>query len=43
MLSTPFMLDSYEAEHEELCRAQNRHAQELDQLRNANRNLSGQV
>ncbi|RSH81499.1 GTPase-activating protein [Saitozyma podzolica] len=40
---TPFMLDSYEAEHEELCRAQNRHAQELDQLRNANRNLSGQV
>jgi len=40
---TPFMLDSYESEYEEKCRAQNRHALELDQLRNANRNLSAQV
>ena len=42
-LSTPFMLDSYEAEYNEVCRNQNRHALELDQLRNANRNLSFQV
>lgn len=41
--STPFMLDSYESEYEEQCRAQNKHALELDQLRNANRNLSAQV
>lgn len=40
---TPFMLDSYESEYEEQCRAQNKHALELDQLRNANRNLSSQV
>jgi hypothetical protein len=40
---TPFMLDSYESEYEEQCRAQNKHAHELDQLRNANRNLSAQV
>jgi len=41
--STPFMLDSYESEYEEQCREQNKHALELDQLRNANRNLSAQV
>ena len=41
--STPFMLDSYETEYEERCRNLNRHAHELDELRNANRNLSSQV
>lgn len=40
---TPFMLDGYENEYEEQCREQNKHALELDQLRNANRNLSAQV
>ncbi|KAK8845526.1 hypothetical protein IAR55_006241 [Kwoniella newhampshirensis] len=40
---TPFMLDSYASEWEEQCRSQNRHALEVDQLRNANRNLSSQV
>ena len=41
--STPFQLDSYMSEYDEQCRSQNRHALELDQLRGANRNLSGQV
>jgi hypothetical protein len=41
--STPFMLDSYEAEYEEQRKNRNRHAHELDQLRNANRNLSAQL
>lgn len=40
---TPFMLDAYEAEYEEMCKNQNKHAHELDQLRNANRSLSSQV
>ena len=40
---TPFMLDSYESEWDDLCRDQNKHALELDQLRGANRNLSSQV
>ena len=40
---TPFMLDSYESEYDDLCRDQNKHALELDQLRNANRSLSTQV
>ncbi|OCF45157.1 hypothetical protein I317_00959 [Kwoniella heveanensis CBS 569] len=40
---TPFMLDSYASEWEEQLRSQNRHALEVDQLRNANRNLSAQV
>ncbi|AFR94077.2 hypothetical protein C343_02146 [Cryptococcus neoformans C23] len=40
---TPLMLDAYASEWEEKCRDQNRHAIELDQLRNANRNLSSQV
>jgi len=42
-LRTPFMLDAYEAEYEEVCKNQNKHAHELDQLRNANRSLSSQV
>lgn len=37
------MLDSYQSEYEERRKHDNRHAQELDQLRNANRFLSGQV
>lgn len=37
------MLDAYASEWEERCRDQNRHAIELDQLRNVNRNLSSQV
>jgi hypothetical protein len=37
------MLDAYEAEYEEMCKNQNKHAHELDQLRNANRSLSSQV
>ncbi|WVO23476.1 uncharacterized protein IAS62_004830 [Cryptococcus decagattii] len=40
---TPLMLDAYASEWEEQCRDQNRHAIELDQLRNVNRNLSSQV
>ncbi|WVR03543.1 hypothetical protein IAU60_000535 [Kwoniella sp. DSM 27419] len=40
---TPFMLDSYASEWEEQQRSQHRHAAEVDQLRNANRNLSSQV
>lgn len=42
-IRTPLMLDAYASEWEERCRDQNRHAIELDQLRNANRNLSSQV
>ncbi|ORY34203.1 rab-GTPase-TBC domain-domain-containing protein [Naematelia encephala] len=40
---TPFTLDSYESEYDEQQRSQNRHALELDSLRNVNRNLSNQV
>ena len=40
---TPFMLDAYEAEYEEQRRDKEKHAHELDQLRNANRSLSTQV
>ncbi|KIR92732.1 hypothetical protein I304_03311 [Cryptococcus deuterogattii CBS 10090] len=40
---TPLMLDAYASEWEEQCRDQNRHAIELDHLRNVNRNLSSQV
>lgn len=40
---TPFMLDAYEAEYEEQRRDKEKHAHELDQLRNANRSLSNQV
>jgi hypothetical protein len=37
------MLDNYENEYQERCREENRHAHEIDQLRNANRSLSNQV
>ncbi|KAF8692081.1 hypothetical protein AX14_002628 [Amanita brunnescens Koide BX004] len=40
---TSFMLDSYRHEYEDFVRANNKHAHELDQLRNSNRALSGQV
>ncbi|WVW81887.1 hypothetical protein I302_103886 [Kwoniella bestiolae CBS 10118] len=40
---TPFMLDSYASEWDEQQKNQNRHAVEIDTLRNANRNLSAQV
>lgn len=40
---TPFMLDSFESEYDDQQRSNNRHALELDQLRNANRNLSSQL
>ncbi|ODN76152.1 hypothetical protein L202_06074 [Cryptococcus amylolentus CBS 6039] len=40
---TPLMLDAYASEWEEQCRAANRHAMEVDHLRNINRTLSGQV
>lgn len=37
------MLDQYETEWEDKCRAQTAHQREMDQLRNANRHLSQQV
>lgn len=37
------MLDAYEAEYDEQRRDKEKHAHELDQLRNANRSLSTQV
>jgi len=40
---TPFMLDSYAHEYEDLLRAREAHAAELDSLRNTNRNLANQV
>ncbi|KAL7418747.1 GTPase-activating protein [Cryptotrichosporon argae] len=40
---TPLVLDQYESEYDEQQREHNKHALELDQLRNANRNLSHQV
>jgi len=40
---TPFMLDSYRHEYEDIVRANNKHANELDQLRTSNRALSAQV
>lgn len=40
---SPFMLDSYGAEWEDLRRAANKHAMEMDGLRNANRQLTAQV
>ncbi|EPQ57523.1 ABC1-domain-containing protein [Gloeophyllum trabeum ATCC 11539] len=40
---TPFMLDAYAHEYEDMCRARDAHALELDALRNSNRNLSAQV
>jgi len=43
MKITPFMLDAYAHEYEDMCRARDAHALELDALRNTNRNLSVQV
>ncbi|WVO18389.1 hypothetical protein L204_106105 [Cryptococcus depauperatus] len=40
---TPLMLDAYASEWEEQLRNETRHAAQIDQLRNVNRNLSGQV
>ncbi|KAJ6593928.1 rab-GTPase-TBC domain-containing protein [Mycena capillaripes] len=40
---TPFMLDSYRHEYEDLVRETNRHALEVDELRNSNRVLSASV
>ncbi|KAJ7924841.1 rab-GTPase-TBC domain-containing protein [Mycena leptocephala] len=40
---TPFMLDSYRHEYEDLVRETNRHALEVDELRNSNRILSTSV
>ncbi|KAL4264741.1 Rab GTPase-activating TBC domain-containing protein [Pleurotus pulmonarius] len=40
---TPFMLDSYRHEYEEVVRRTNAHAIEIDNLRNSNRLLSAQV
>ncbi|KAJ7188204.1 rab-GTPase-TBC domain-containing protein [Mycena filopes] len=40
---TPFMLDSYRHEYEDLVRETNKHALEVDELRNSNRVLSASV
>ncbi|PFH51496.1 hypothetical protein AMATHDRAFT_58886 [Amanita thiersii Skay4041] len=40
---TPFMLDSYRHEYEDIVRETNKHAIEMDGLRNSNRALSVQV
>jgi len=40
---TPFMLDSYSHEYEDLVRETNKHALQIDELRNSNRILSAQV
>ncbi|KAF5393280.1 hypothetical protein D9757_000605 [Collybiopsis confluens] len=40
---TPFMLDSYNHEYEDKVRETNKHALEVDELRNSNRALSAQV
>ncbi|KZO98865.1 RabGAP/TBC, partial [Calocera viscosa TUFC12733] len=40
---SPFMLDTYAAEYEDLVRQQNKHLVEMDTLRNVNRHLSSQV
>ncbi|KAI9059232.1 RabGAP/TBC [Trametes sanguinea] len=40
---TPFMLDSYAHEYEELVRARDAHKIEVDTLKNANRQLAAQV
>lgn len=40
---TPFMLDAYAREYEELLRARDAHATEMDTLRNQNRALTVQV
>lgn len=40
---TPFMLDVYSHEYEELVRSRDAHLVEMDQLRNTNRRLLAQV
>ncbi|KJA19900.1 hypothetical protein HYPSUDRAFT_43775 [Hypholoma sublateritium FD-334 SS-4] len=40
---TPFMLDSYRHEYEDLVRETNKHAVLIDELRSSNRSLSNQV
>ncbi|KAF9071745.1 rab-GTPase-TBC domain-containing protein [Rhodocollybia butyracea] len=40
---TPFLLDSYSREYEDMLRETNKHAMEVDELRNSNRSLSAQV
>jgi len=40
---TPFMLDCYRHEYEDLVRETNKHAVQIDELRNTNRSLSNQV
>ncbi|KAJ3790763.1 rab-GTPase-TBC domain-containing protein [Lentinula aff. detonsa] len=40
---TPFMLDSYSHEYEEMVREKNKHTAEVDELRSSNRALSVQV
>ena len=40
---TPFMLDQFASEYEELVRTRDAHAREMDNLRVSNRNLSAQV
>jgi len=40
---TPFMLDCYRHEYEDLIRENNKHTVLIDELRNSNRMLSGQV
>jgi hypothetical protein len=43
MRITPFMLDSYGHEYQEMVRAREAYAAEMDALRNHNRQLSAQV
>jgi hypothetical protein len=40
---TPFMLDAYAREYEDLIRLRDAHALEMDTLRNSNRTLLAQV
>ena len=40
---TPFMLDSYAREYEELVRLRDAHSLEVETLRNGNRNLTAQM
>lgn len=40
---TPFMLDSYAREYNDMVRVRDAHAVEMDLLRNSNRNLAAQV
>lgn len=40
---TPFMLDTYANEYDELVRTRDAHSREMDTLRNSNRTLTNQV